>query len=504
MLGDAPGLSNAMEAALTTDKFRVRQIVPAVRNRTLANNRYEVDLSSPAALKQWHTSLAGGESNTIGAIINFLGLTETPARPGGLHDGAPLALAQGIFNVLKECETDLRQSARHGGGWLFNFTALGGKFGIDAAGPLPVAQAATIGMVKTVQREWPEVRVKSIDMDRSMDPQLLLWHIAEEIACDDGLLEVGIQGNTRWKIELRPEPPASDDDALPVDAQSVVLVTGGAYGVTAEAVKQLARAARPRFVLVGRSPLPDAESAEIAALPDVAAVRKHLIATMRSADPAVLPATIERAVQHVLKEREIRATLAELRRAGSAVEYQTVDVRDADRFGALLDDVYARHGRIDGVIHGAGVIDDGLIGKKTPESFAAVFATKVEGARVLADKLRGESLKFLVFFSSVTARFGNSGQIDYAAANEYLNKLAGHLAAQWPGRVVAINWGPWDAGMISDQLRRLYQSRGINLIPPQEGGRMFLAELKQKAGKAEVLLACNIPAMVAASQAGAR
>ena len=92
----------------------------------------------------------------------------------------------------------------------------------------------------------------------------------------------------------------------------------------------------------------------------------------------------------------------------------------------------------------------------------------------LARKLRPESLKFLVFFSSVSGRFGNIGQADYSAANEYLNKLAQHLDRSWPGRVVAINWGPWDAGMVSDQLREMYRKqRDIDLIPPAEGVRIF-------------------------------
>ena len=98
----------------------------------------------------------------------------------------------------------------------------------------------------------------------------------------------------------------------------------------------------------------------------------------------------------------------------------------------------------------------------------------------------------------MTGRFGNAGQIDYAAANEYLNKLAARLDAQWPGRVVAINWGPWEGGMISDELRRLYQSKGVYPIPASKGAQALLVELKQaKSRKPEVLIACGLRAIAA-------
>ncbi len=504
MFGEVPELSSAIEAMLSNDEFRVRQVVPGSRNRNLAANRYQVDLSSPEALEQLHASIAGSQGNTVGAIVNLLGLAEPFTRPGPGDNGAALRLAQWVLNVLKEFEGDLRESAERGGGWALNFTSLDGKFGLAGRGPLPVAQAATIGMFKTINKEWPEVWVKNVDLDPEMDPQVLFSQVAEEIQCSDGLVEVGLSQNARWKIELVDDPPTTDKmSPLTLDSDSVVLVTGGAYGVTAEATKQLAREARPRLILVGRSPLPAVEPAETRNLADAAALRKYLIEQMRCQDAAATPVKIERAVQRILKDRAIRANIAEMEKAGSQVEYHSVNVRDAGQFGALIDDIYQRCGRLDGVIHGAGVIEDSLIGNKTPESFARVFSTKVDGAVVLANKLRGESLKFLVFFSSVSGRFGNTGQIDYSAANDYLNKLAAHLDQQWPGRVVAINWGPWDGGMISDELRRLYAAKGIHLIPREEGTRFLLSELKLgNSGKPEVLAACGVRAIAAAGDSG--
>jgi NAD(P)-dependent dehydrogenase (short-subunit alcohol dehydrogenase family) len=172
-----------------------------------------------------------------------------------------------------------------------------------------------------------------------------------------------------------------------------------------------------------------------------------------------------------------------------------VDVRSTRAFGKLIDGIYERHGRLDGVIHGAGVIEDKLLEHKTRESFDRVFDTKVKGALTLIRKLR-EGVSFVVFFSSVSSAFGNRGQTDYAAANDLLDKLAHHLNHKLAGRVLSVNWGPWDSrGMVSPELRREYARLGIGLIPLASGPDRLLAELGQAGtAPAQVILMSAEPA----------
>jgi NAD(P)-dependent dehydrogenase (short-subunit alcohol dehydrogenase family) len=120
-------------------------------------------------------------------------------------------------------------------------------------------------------------------------------------------------------------------------------------------------------------------------------------------------------VQRILGDREIRATLAAIRAVGGRVEYHACDVR-TPAFADVIAAIYARHGRLDGVIHGAGVVEDKLVRHKSPASFERVVATKLAGARTLADALRPD-VGFVAFFASVSGVFGNRGQTDYAAAN---------------------------------------------------------------------------------------
>jgi NAD(P)-dependent dehydrogenase (short-subunit alcohol dehydrogenase family) len=222
-------------------------------------------------------------------------------------------------------------------------------------------------------------------------------------------------------------------------------------------------------------------------------VRKRFLEAAQSQGETIPPVEIERSVNRLFKDREIRANVEACAAAGSSVEYHALDVRDGEKFGRLIDELYERHGRIDGVIHGAGIVADRRIRDKTLDSFADVFRTKVDSALTLARKLRPEGLKFLVFFGSIVGRFGNAGQVDYSAANEVLNKLADSLHRRWPGRVVCINWGPWRGGMVSQELQRLYAAAGVELIEMDEGVAACLAEIGRKDRRtAEVVLSRSI------------
>ncbi len=275
-----------------------------------------------------------------------------------------------------------------------------------------------------------------------------------------------------------------------------MLLTGGARGITARVAIGLARATGCHLELIGRTPPPAAdEDPATAHARDQVALRRALIA-----EGIRVPAEIEAAARRILAEREIRSTLAELATCAASVRYHALDVRDREAVRAVVDEVYARHGRLDGMIHGAGVLDDRLLHDKTPESFDRVFATKVDGARALADAARPD-LGFLVLFGSVSGVFGNRGQADSAAANEALDTLARMWAGRFRGRVVAVDWGPWapaGGGMVSAELQREYARRGVGVIAADDGVACLLRELAcgpaVEDGEAQVVYMCATPA----------
>ncbi len=345
-------------------------------------------------------------------------------------------------------------------------------------GHLVPAAGGVSGLIKSLRKEWPDRHVRMASFPPDFDSTQLAGRLFDELKSADGAPEVGysvdgIRQTPRVVLATR-NGHGNGEPQVVLDRDSVVLLTGGARGITARVALEIAQRFGCRLELAGRSPLPPLEEDDdLRSADDARAVRKRLLA--RNPDSGI--AMIEAACARVLAEREIRATLSALSATGARVAYHQVDVRDAAACGRLVDDIYRRHDRLDGVIHGAGVIEDQLARDKSTDSFARVFDTKVNGALAIAEKVR-QDIGFVVFFSSIAATFGSRGQSDYAAANDFLDRLALELNRKLPGRVLSINWGPWrDAGMVSPELAREYAKRGIDLIDPEAGVASFLDEL---------------------------
>jgi NAD(P)-dependent dehydrogenase (short-subunit alcohol dehydrogenase family) len=297
----------------------------------------------------------------------------------------------------------------------------------------------------------------------------------DELAADEDTLQIGLPGDRRLTVTPRFLASVGRTPVKTPDSSWVFLLTGGARGITAEIARTMAQRYKSRMILAGASPMPQDEPADTASLTDPASIRGVLLERLRAGGQPVKPAQVEAAYQRLSRDREIRRTLAEISQSGSQVEYHSVDVRDESAFSSLIDGIYARHGRIDVVIHGAGIIEDKLIRDKTPASFDRVVHTKADSSLILLQKLRLADLKCLVFMSSISAALGNRGQADYAAANGIMNGIASILAAENPGQAVALNWGPWDrAGMVSQSVRDQFLVSGVQLIDCDEGIRIVL------------------------------
>jgi NAD(P)-dependent dehydrogenase (short-subunit alcohol dehydrogenase family) len=350
-------------------------------------------------------------------------------------------------------------------------------------------------LLRTIEREWRGVRCRVVDFDAGQPARRIARWLADELVAPPDGFEVGYPGGERTVYTAVPAPLEAGDhgSGLAIADDWIVLATGGARGITAEIVRSWAKPGMT-FILVGRSPLEDASDPAPA---DPAAARARLIARDQAAGLRRRPAEVEREVVETLHRQEAARTLAALRELGAKVEYHAVDARAARRFGALIADVYARHGRIDAVLHGAGIIEDKHLVDKTDGSIDRVFDTKVDSAFNLYRSLRPETLKSVVFFASVAGRNGNPGQADYAAANEVLNRLALRMAVEWPTvRVLSINWGPWTGvGMAVDALRVLGQR--FAPIEPEAGCRFLKDELERgSSADVEVIAGETSPATV--------
>jgi NAD(P)-dependent dehydrogenase (short-subunit alcohol dehydrogenase family)/acyl-coenzyme A thioesterase PaaI-like protein len=316
-------------------------------------------------------------------------------------------------------------------------------------------------------------------------------------------VEVGIGQSGRCTLELR-DATVPAPAGKPLQTGDVVVVTGGARGVTADASLALARAFCPTLVLLGRSAAPDPEPAWLVSLTSEADIKRALQARAQSGTP---PRVIGEQYQAVLARREVRQNLERIAAAGATVHYKSLDVRDRAAVTRTLAEIRTTLGPIRGLVHGAGVLADRRIEDKTAEQFDYVYDTKVAGLRALLAELEKDDLRVLALFSSSTGRFGRVGQVDYAAANEVLNKLAQEQARRRPGcRVVAVNWGPWEGGMVTPALQKVFAQEGIGLIALEDGGRYLVAELSAPGpvevvvlGRHEAAAAPSLPTVPASS-----
>ena len=359
---------------------------------------------------------------------------------------------------------------------LATISGLDGCFGFKS-GPRdfnPV-EGSLAGLAKTVHREWPMVSAKALDIDpKESDPANLARDLVEELLLK-GPLEVGLSRGSRFTLKLRPEDRSFTDEHVNLEPGDVVLVSGGGRGITADTVMALARKWRPTLVLLGRTPPPEDEPAWLASLHDEAAIKKALF---QRAPAGTSPKDVERSYRQIAAQREISGNLTRIRGAGAQAIYRSVDVTDARAVAEAAQEIRRQHGPVKGLIHGAGVLADRFLKDKTVEQFQTVYAVKTAGCRALLQATENDPLKFIVFFSSSTGRFGRTGQVDYAMANEFLNKSAEREAARRPDcRVLAFNWGPWAGGMVNSALEKAFQKEGLVTIPLEAGAEYMAREI---------------------------
>ena len=285
---------------------------------------------------------------------------------------------------------------------------------------LPHPEKSTImGPARVIPREFPDMTCAVLDLDRP-DPEAVL----EELLSPAESHIAAIRAGKRHLATYRPVdlPKAA---ALTMRDRPTVLVTGGFGGIGAAVAEALITRAQARIILLSRSPLPP---------------RARWPIELANAGPADRTAARIRTVER-------------LEAAGGEVMTLAADSANIEEMRAALTTARARFGEIHGVIHGAGVIDDAPILTKSPLGVEDVFTPKIHGTQVLDQLFPDGSLDWMVLFSSSSTATAPAGQVDYVAANEYLNAYANSRAGG-KTRVLAIDWGVWSGvGMAAEAMQ---------------------------------------------------
>ncbi|MEU3838576.1 SDR family NAD(P)-dependent oxidoreductase [Streptomyces sp. NPDC028635] len=295
----------------------------------------------------------------------------------------------------------------------------------DPQAPRPQEDALG-ALARTVSAEAPLLRCRAVGYDAASTVRELAAVLAAESADLSTESEVRHSGGTRLVVRHEPLPVPAGAPVL--RENGVYLVTGGGGGLAALLVDRLVAAGPVRLVLTGRSaPGP-----------------------------------------------ELTGRIDAWRRRGAEVTFVRGDVAHPDDVSAAVARARETYGRLDGVFHCAGTVDDGLFFRKDPQRSAAVLAAKVAGTLHLDEATADDDLAFFALFSSVSASVANPGQADYAYGNAFMEHFAEQRAARPDRRgvSVAVGWPLWaEGGMrVTDEvLRRSAADTGLHPLPAGPG-----------------------------------
>jgi acyl transferase domain-containing protein len=437
---DGDPLSAAFARALRDAGDAVTLVVPGTAYEPPHRGRAAIDPHDPAAFER--------------VVADTFAADEAGASVLDLWSAAPSAIADGAqagddaFDETFGCDAILRavqaavkvRAARPPRFWAVTCGAQ--PAGSDDVRAL--ARSTVWGMGRAVALEHPELWGGLIDLDPD-DPLAGVAQAAADVRRGEGEQQLAYRGGRRLAARLERAPRATaNGGGATIRADGAYLVTGGLGSLGLEVAAWLVRNGARALVLAAR---------------------------------------------HAPGERA-REAIAALERDGAHVLALEVDVADRGALAAALDYAARELPPLRGVVHAAGVLDDGVVLMQTPERFAAVMAPKVRGTWNLHALTAREPLDFFVTFSSVAAVLGSPGQSNYAAANAYMDALARVRRARGlPALSVA--WGPWSgAGMaasLAQRSSRQWIPAGVTALAAGEALALLGDLLAARAAQAVVL-----------------
>ncbi len=289
-------------------------------------------------------------------------------------------------------------------------------------------KATVLGPARVIPRELPGFTVGLLDvalppMGRGQSiAAAMVDQVLEEVLAPPACSIAAVRGERRYAQGLKSVPLPQDQFALPQGAH--VLITGGFGGIGLTIAEDIIRRFGAKITLIARRNLPERPT------------WPAYLTTHDAGDPIA---------------RRILA-LQRLEALGGQVFVASADVCNMEDMRESVAQGVNRFGPVRGVIHAAGVVDDGPLMTKTPAQVEEVFAPKLHGTLVLDQLFPDGSVDVMVLFSSTSTQTGPAGQIDYVAANEFLNAFALSRAGG-KTKVIALNWGIWTGvGMAAEAL----------------------------------------------------
>ncbi|MEC0624075.1 amino acid adenylation domain-containing protein [Bacillus spizizenii] len=304
------------------------------------------------------------------------------------------------------------------------------------------------GLLKTAEQENAKLTGQMIEVSSEEGGESIAGKLIENQMSSDSYIKY--HNGTRYIADWRDIKTANHDISKPWKDDGVYLITGGAGGLGLIFAKEITEQTKnATVILTGRSPLSESR----------------------------------------------RKKLKELHGKGAEVTYQQTDVTDKIEVYQLIDGIQKTYGRLDGILHSAGIIKDSYMVNKSADDLHDVLAPKVKGLVYLDEATKDLPLDFFILFSSLSGSLGSIGQSDYAAANVFMDMYAGYrnrLAAlsQRHGKMLSVNWPLWsEGGMKVDQEteKRLVQMAGIVPMRAKKGIQALYQAFHSEASQVMVI-----------------
>lgn len=281
------------------------------------------------------------------------------------------------------------------------------------------ANGSFMALARTLSAEFIGFTYHCIDIDEKTSEELV---IKEMLQKETTLLNVAYRENERYQEELVSlKLDTNDKRIVEVKSEGVYIITGGTGGLGLEVALNLAKLNPCNLCLTGRKPLPERAKWE---------------------------ALIEENANE--KQCNLLKGILEMEKMGCQITVSSCDVSDYNGMSSVVADLKKQYGKINGVVHCAGIAGDGFLISKPLDVFNSVLTPKIKGTIVLDEVTKDENLDFFILFSSIQSILGGPGQGDYTAANAFLDSYGFYLRKRGV-KAHTINWPGWkETGMAYD------------------------------------------------------
>ena len=406
------------------------------------------------------------------------------------------ARVKSLYAIMRK----LYQPIAPTGTFLMTATRLGGQHGYDECGAVAPMGGAVVGFTKAYKRERPEATVKAVDFEAECKPKEIATLLLDEAQRDPGAVEIGYKDGLRWTVGLEEQPAADGLPGLTLNRDSVFVITGAAGSIVSAITQDLAAASGGIFYLLDLVPEPDPNNPDLARfVTDKDGLKRELFARIQARGERATPAIIEKELAALERGNAALSAIRAVQSAGGTAHYFSVNLGDAAAVARVMAEVRKRSGRIDVLLHAAGLERSHFLPDKDQKEFDLVFDVKADGWFNLLHAIADMPLGATVSFSSVAGRFGNGGQTDYSAANDLLCKYTSSFRSTRPQtRGIVIDWTAWGGiGMATrGSIPKMMELAGIDMLPPEAGIPIIRRELTAGGFRGEIVVAQRLGLML--------